>query len=268
VFHPTAFTRNTSFSILGALFAAIAVWQGAPPVSAQDCQAALGGSTEAVALANGDNTSKSKDVDEWNGDILKIRTALPGVLVIEGAGDGAQNSLYTEGSTGSDPLVDSAYVGTGLGTLQAVIPAGDHCIQVAPGPDAEGNFEVEATFTDACHLGETDDHGGSFLCATPVEVDAEDPAEGEITVPSSGDDYDMFTFVLTSTTTLAIESAGDTDVAASLYDANGVLVEADDNDGPDANFQIVRSLDPGHYYVRIEGANDTGDYELSVSSVP
>ncbi len=268
MFHPTFFTRNTSFSILGALFAAIAVWQGAPPVSAQDCQAALGGSTEAVSLATGGFTTKSKDVDEWNGDILKIRTALPGVLVIEGTGDGAQSSLYTEGSTGSDPLVDSAYVGTGLGELQAVIPAGDHCIQVAPGLGATGNFEVEATFTDACHLGETDDHGGSFLCASPIEVDAEDPASGEITVPSSGNDYDMFTFVLTSTATVDVESSGDTNVAASLYDANGMLLETDDDDGADANFQIVRSLNPGHYYVRVEGVNDTGDYELSVSSVP
>jgi hypothetical protein len=268
VFHQLAFNRSTSTWTIGVLLFAVSIFARTPAVSAQDCQAALGGSTEAVALANGNNASKSKNVDEWNGDILKIHTALPGVVVIEGTGDGAQSSLYTEGSTGADPLVDSAYVGTGLGELQAVIPAGDHCIQVAPGLGATGNFEIEATFTDACHLGETDDHGGSFLCASPIEVDAEDPAAGEITVPSSGDDYDMFTFVLTSTATIDVESSGDTNVAASLYDANGMLLEADDDGGPDANFQIVRSLNPGHYYVRVEGVSDTGDYELSVSSVP
>jgi len=261
------FSRNVHFLIAGASLL-VAFFGATSPGSAQDCQAALGSSTAAEPLANAESASKSKGVDEWDGDILKLHTVHPGVLLIEGTGDGSQSSLYTEGSTGSHPLVDSAYLGTGLGELQVVIPAGDHCIQVAPGPGATGDFEVEATFTDACHLGETDDHGGSFLCATPVEVDDEDPASGEITVPSSGDDYDMFTFVLTSTATVNIESAGSTDVAASLYGASGVLLESDDNDGPDANFQIVRSLEPGHYYVRVEGANDTGAYELSVTSAP
>ena len=215
MFNQTAFTRNTSVWVIGVSLFAVSICGATPPVSAQDCQTALGSSMAAVSLTNGTTTSKSKGVDEWDGDVLKVHTPLPGVLVIEGTGDGAQNSLYTEGSSGSHPLVDSAYVGTGLGELEAVIPAGDHCIQVAPGLNAAGDFEVEATFIDACHLGETDDHGGSFLCATPVEVDAEDPTGGEITLPSSGNDYDMFTFVLTSAATIGIESAGDTDVAGA-----------------------------------------------------
>lgn len=265
MFNQTAFTRNTSFLVIGVLSVAASIFGGMQPAAAQDCQAALGSSMEATTVTNGNSASKSKGVDEWDGDVLKIYTPLPGVLEIEGTGDGAQNSLYTEGSSSFHPLVDSGYVGTGLGDMQIIIPAGDHCIQVAPGPNATGSFEVEATFTDACHLGETDDHGGSFLCSTPVEVDDENPTEGEITVPSSGDDYDMFTFVLTSGATVTIESAEDTDVAASLYDANGALLEADDNDGADANFQIIRSLGPGRYYVRVEGVSDTGDYELSVT---
>jgi hypothetical protein len=264
-----AFTRNTSFLVIGVALLAISAFGAMPPASAQDCQTALGSSSvTAVALTNGSTTTKTNGVDEWDGDILKLSTQRPGVLVIQGLGDGAQNSLYTEGSGSSHPLVDSAYVGTGLGELQVVIPAGDHCIQVAPGPNATGDFEIQATFTDACHLGETDDHGGSFLCATPMNVDAQDPTRGEITVLSSGSDYDMFTFALTSTTTVAIESSGDTDVAASLYDASGALLDWDDNSGTSPNFQIVRSLDAGQYYVRVQGVNDTGAYELSVSSVP
>lgn len=268
MFNQAGFTRNTSFLLICMAFFAISIVGGTPPAAAQDCQSALGGSMEATTVTNGNSASKAKGVDEWDGDVLKIFTPLPGVLVIQGTGDGSQNSLYTEGSTGSHPLVDSGYVGTGLGEIQVIVPAGEHCIQVAPNPNATGNFEVEATFTDACHLGETDDHGASFLCATPVEVDDENPAEGEITVPSSGDDYDMFTFVLTSAATIDIESAGSTDVAASLYDANGALLETDDNDGDDANFLITRSLGPGHYRVRIEGVNDTGEYELEVTSAP
>ncbi len=264
MFNQASFIRKASFWVVCAAFFVVSIVVS--PASAQDCQAALSSSMAATAVTNGNSASKANGVDEWDGDVLKIYTPLPGVLEIEGAGDGSQSSLYTEGSSSFHPLVDSEYLGTDLGDLQVIIPAGTHCIQVAPGPEAEGNFEVEATFIDACHLGETDDHGGSFLCSTPVEVDDENPTEAEITVPSSGNDYDMFTFVLTSAETVTIESAEDTDVAASLYDASGVLLEADDNDGADANFQIIRSLNPGRYYVRVEGVSDTGDYEVSVTT--
>jgi hypothetical protein len=206
-------------------------------------------------------------VDEWDGDVLLIYTPLPGVIEVEGIGDGAESSLYTYGGVGSHPLVDSAYVGTGQGELQAILPAGYHCIEVAPGPGAEDEDEIEiqASFTDACHLGDTDDHGDSFLCATPIDVDDSD--SGEI---SAASDHDVFTFTLTSSATLTIESTGSTDVAMSLYDDDGVLLETDDNDGPydGVNFQIVRSLSAGRYYVRIEGVSDDGAYGLSVSEVP
>jgi hypothetical protein len=202
-------------------------------------------------------------VDEWDGDVLKIRTALPGVITIGGTGAGSQGSLYTEGSTSFHPLVDSAHLGTSLGELQVVVPAGDHCIQVAPGPGATGNFEVEASFIDACHLGAADDHGDSFLCATPIIVDDSD--SGEIN-PSA--DADLFTFVLTSAATVAIESTGSTDVAGELYDNGGVLLEEDDNGGTSPNFLMTRSLDAGRYYVKVSGANDEGAYGLSVASVP
>jgi len=268
VFHHYAAHRNVHFSIPCATLLAISLAGVASPASAQDCQAALGSSTGAVTLTNATSTSTTKRVDEWDGDVLKIYTPLPGVVEIEGTGSGAESSLYTEGGSSFHPLVDSAYVGTGLGELQAILPAGYHCIQVAPGLGAEDEEEIEiaASFTDVCHLGETDDHGNSFLCATPIDVD--DTASGEISVPSTTSDYDVFTFVLTSTTTVSIESSGSTNVAASLYDDHGVLLEADDDDGTGNNFLIVRSLTAGRYYVRIEGVSDDGAYGLSVSTVP
>ena len=257
-----AFLRSISF--LGIAMSLLTVLPGsAPPAAAQDCQAALGGSVEAVALATGGTTSKSKGVDEWNGDILKIHTALPGVLVIEGTGDGAQNSVYTEGSSSFHPLVDSEFLGTGLGGLEVIVPAGDHCIQVAPAPGTTGDFEVEASFTDACHLEGADDHGDSFLCATPIDVD--DTDSGAIGGES---DDDMFTFLLTAGAEIAIESSGSTDVKGRLYDSNGVLLQENDNGGSSPNFLIDRSLDPGRYYIQIEGVNDDGSYGLSVSPAP
>ena len=57
--------------------------------------------------------------------MVKIVTTLPGVLVLEGDGDGAQDSVYTQGYSTSHPLVDSAQLGTGLGELQRRRPGGN-----------------------------------------------------------------------------------------------------------------------------------------------
>lgn len=261
----SAFTRNISFLVIcSALFSVS--FCGATQAWAGDCQAALGSSTPAVALSNETSTTKSKGVDEWDGDVLKISTSLPGVLVIEGSGSGAQSSLYTRGFSGSHPLIDRARLGTGQRQLRAVVRAGDHCIQVAPMTGATGTFAVTASFTDVCHLGDVDDHGDSFRCATSIDLGG--TANGEITSSSAASDDDTFTFELTSTATVVVTSTGATDVAGALYDSDGVLLEADDNGGTLPNFRIVRSLEPGRYYVQIEGVNGGGAYGLSVSLVP
>jgi Bacterial pre-peptidase C-terminal domain len=266
VFKPYAFIRNTCLSLLCVTFFAASMSGGASPAAAADCQTALGSSTSAVALSNGTFTTKSQGVDEWDGDVLKIRTSLPGVVVIEASGAGAQNSLYTQGSSSSHPLIDRARLGTNLRELRAIVRAGDHCVQVTPPPGATGTYAVTASFTDVCHLGDVDDHGDSFLCATSVNV--EDTASGEISPASTASDYDMFTFELTSAATVAVESTGSTDVAGELYDADGVLLESDDNGGTSPNFMIIRSLEAGRYYVQIEGVEDDGAFGLSVSLVP
>lgn len=236
----------------------------ASPAAAQGCQDALNGSTGYVDLENGQTATKKKTVDEWDDDVLKITTDRPGVITIRSDGPGAQNSLYTEGWTIFHPLVDSAYQGAGLGDLEVIVPAGDHCIQVAPSITGSTEIEIEATFIDACHLGATDDYGDSFLCAEPFAVDAL-AVSAVISVPGTTSDYDMFTFTLTSAATVTIESTGSTDVAGSLYDDDGVLLESDDNDGASDNFQIVRSLSPGRYYVRVEGVSDDGSYTFRVT---
>lgn len=264
MFNQCTFLRNTLASISCLAFFALAMTGGVSPAAAQGCQDALDSSAGYEDLVNGQTATKARTVDEWDDDVLKITTDRPGVITIQSAGPGAQNSLYTEGSTGFHPLVDSAYQGTNLGDLEVIVPAGDHCIQVAPGTTGSAEIEIEATFIDACHLGVTDDFGDSFLCAAPFVVD--DPlVNAEISVPGATSDYDMFTFTLTSAATVTIESTGSTDVAGSLYDDDGVLLESDDNDGASQNFQIIRSLSPGQYYVRVEGVSDDGSYTFRVT---
>lgn len=248
--------------IAGATFFSILIVSTESWAQTTDCQSELGVTTGYTSLTNGATTTKQKGVDEWDGEVIKLRTSRPGVLTLEGVGTGSQSSLYTDAASGPYPLLDSAQLGTNLRDLQVVISAGDHCIQVAPPPGATGSLEVQATFTDVCPLGTADDHGDSFLCATSMTVGG-GSASGQISsgTPSDGD---MFTFTLGSSATVTIESTGSTtDVEGEIYDQDGVLLESDDDSGTYSNFRIIRLLPAGKYYVRVKGAS--GSYGLGAS---
>jgi hypothetical protein len=135
---------------------------------------------------------------------------------------------------------------------------------VAPSASASGDYEVAATFTDVCHLNDTDDHGDSFLCATPIAVDGSD--SGEIT-SGTATDVDMFSFVVTSSATITVASTGTGHVTGNLYDSGGALLASDNTDESAANFSIVSSLSAGTYYVQVSGA-DESSYGISVSAAP
>jgi hypothetical protein len=255
MFNPRSFTHDVLSSIVYLMFVATTLLTHTNPAAAQDCQTALASSSGAVALSNGASATTTKGVDEWDGEVVKITTSLPGVLVVEGAGDGAQSAVYTQGSSGPHPLIDSARLGTGLRELKAVIPAGTHCIQVAPGSGATGDFGVTASFVDACHLSDTDDHGDSFLCATQLTVGG-DAVSGEI----GTDDLDMFSFEQDAAATVTIETTGGS-VTASLYDSSGALL------GTGLTFDLPSSLAVGRFYVQISGDAES-TYEISVSLTP
>lgn len=264
MFQSTAFVRNAFLAIPSAALAILLAT--AVPARAEDCQTALSGSTGFTALSNGGSTNAQKSVDEWEGEVVKLTTSLPGVFTISGSGVKSQSSLYSAAASGTHPRIDTIKLGTGVRGLQAVVRAGNHCIQVVPPAGATGNFTVSVTFTDVCHLGDLDDHGDSFLCATALTVGGSS-ASGQITYSSSTADGDMFTFELSSSATVTIESTGSTDVTATLYDANGDVLDSDDNSGSTSpNFKIIEALSAGRYYVRVEGVGTaTGSYSVSVT---
>jgi hypothetical protein len=260
VFQSNAFVRNAFVSaalmiVLSAVF----------PAWADDCQTALASSTGYTSLANGGSSNAQRPIDEWEGEVVRLTTSLPGVLTVTGTGAKSQSALYSAASSGTHPRIDAIKLGSGVRNLQAVVRAGNHCIQVAPPSGATGNFTVSVTFTDVCHLGDLDDHGDSFLCATPLTVGGSS-ANGEIVYSSTTADGDMFSFDLSSSGTVTIESTGSTDVIATLYDSDGDILATDDNGGSSPNFEIVESLAAGRYYVRVEGVSTAdGDYSVSVS---
>lgn len=246
--------------LVSITFSGLVLFLVSAPGFAQACPAEILVSSGFTSLASGNTATAQKGVDEWDGDVVKISTTMPGTLTITGTGTGSQSSLYTTAG-GYPAFVDSARLGTGLRDLEAVAPAGDYCVQVRPPTGANGNFTLAVTFVDVCHLGDVDDHGDSFLCATPIAIDGSD--SGEID-SSTANDVDVFTFTLGATTTVTIQSIGTTtDVDGSLFDGQGTFITADADSGSGANFLISRSLAAGRYYVRVEGAN--GAYGISVS---
>ena len=252
--------RNTF--VTGVALLSLLIVSGKAWAQTVDCPTELGVSSGFTSLTNGTSANLQNGVDEWDGEVLKLTTTLPGVLTIEGDGPGLQSSLYTDASSGP-AMLDSAQVGTGLSVLQTIVPAGDHCIQVTPGV-GEDEFEIQATFTDVCHLGGADDHGDSSICATLLTVGGGN-VSGQIS--SSGTtDIDRFKFYLGSETDVIIQSTGSTDVEAHLYELDGTLVDSDDDSGSGDNFMISAQNLEGWYYVRVKGAN--GSYSVSVATAP
>jgi hypothetical protein len=230
--------------------AAAALLIASAPAQAGDCQTALGSSTGFVSLSNAGTTTKQKGVDEWENEVVKVTTVLPGVLTITGSGARSHSAVFSAGATTPHPRIDTARLGTGARSLQAVVKAGNHCIEVAPPNGATGNFTIDVTFTDVCHLGDLDDHGDSFLCATALTVGG-GSVSGQVTSSGGTDDSDVFSFTLGSSATVAIASSGSTDVQATLYSADGTIIATDDNGGSSPNFSITQSLATGSYGVTV-----------------
>lgn len=229
-----------------------------------DCQTELGTSSGFTTLGNGGSTTQTAGVVEWDGEVLKLGTNTSGVLTISASGARSKGSLYTEGSSSTHPLVGRANIGTNQRELKVVVAAGHHCIELSPGPGASGDVELIASFVDVCHLGTPDDHGDSFLCASPITVNGS-AASGEITSSSTVDDSDMFVFTLTSSATVTIASTGGESVGGSLYDGSGSLITSDNTGWSAANFSISQSLSAGTYYIEVTGP-DSSSYGLSVTS--
>lgn len=264
--------RNTITSVRKAFVPVVLVGFLMLPASVSrvfaqtDCQTELGTSSGFTTLGNGGSTTQTAGVVEWDGEVLKLGTNTSGVLTISASGSRSRGSLYTQGSATPHPLVNRANIGTSQRDLKVVVPAGHHCIELSPGPGASGDITLTASFVDSCHLGSPDDHGDSFLCASPITVDGSS-ASGEITSTESVDDVDMFVFTLTSSATITIASTGGGYTGGSLYDGSGSLITSDNTGWSASNFSITQSLSAGTYYIEVTGP-DSSSYGLSVTSTP
>ncbi len=116
-----------------------------------------------------------------------------------------------------------------------------------------------------CYLGDVNDHGDAFACATPLRLG--ETMGGELR-SGFGDDVDTLTFVLSAQQTVRIESTGSADTVVALYDRHGHRLATDDDGGSDANFRLVRTLGAGRYFVRIAaGPAGEGSYRVAVEAL-
>ena len=123
----------------------------------------------------------------------------------------------------------------------------------------------DRTYWALCRADSLDDYPDNMLCATAIELGRS--IRGEIS-NGWGDDHDIFAFELTTVQTVLIETSGEVDTFGGLYDRSGQRLATAGDDAENAQFRLVKTLQPGMYFVRVEGiAGSRGDYTLAFNAV-
>ena len=106
----------------------------------------------------------------------------------------------------------------------------------------------------------TDDHGNSEDTATLVGLVS--TTEGEL---EEAGDVDYFEVDVERRGTIQVYTSGSLDTVGQLTSAQGDVDVTDDDSGDSTNFLLSVELEPGIYYIRVEGYSDaTGNYTLHV----
>ena len=110
-----------------------------------------------------------------------------------------------------------------------------------------------------------DDHGGSLVLATGILLNSEIAARID-----HGADADMFRIVVREPGILLLNSTGEVDTVGRLLRADGTLIEWDDDDGYQGNFNVSVHVGAGVYFVRVTGYQPgaVGSYRLHVVFTP
>ena len=143
-------------------------------------------------------------------------------------------------------------------------------IEIEPDGFAAGSCALALAQAELCHrldgASGHDDHGDTFLCATPAFRGL--ALEGEL-FDASGDDHDVFELTVTRLETIELRTSGEVDTFGSLYDSRGYRLATGEDGGDGENFRLVKTLLPGRYFIQVESARrDEGVYRLHVDAVP
>lgn len=144
--------------------------------------------------------------------------------------------------------------------IEMPLDAGIYYVEV--GGHEDGNYRViasgDADQTCSCARAPEMivDHGGTNETATLLAIGP--PSAGII---ADGSDTDVFRIDLNGGATLSLGTRGPSDTRGELLDGLGASLGSDDNTGPDGNFLITATIDPGVYYLEVTG--DGGESAVS-----
>ena len=150
---------------------------------------------------------------------------------------------------GDDYGRDYVFADLSTGTYQVKVLERDLSLLRRRGAPVElsGKYEMGGLLT----LAGNDDHSDIVHFETATRVPVNGKEEGTIL---SNDPGDCFRVDIDRPGTLTVCSTGETDVVGYMRYFQDTLQDPADSDGRDGhNFQIVNDVEPGSYYVRVQG---------------
>jgi hypothetical protein len=120
-----------------------------------------------------------------------------------------------------------------------------------------GNYSFVASFEENIASG---DHGDDMSSATSINENS--TTSGSI---EEAGDNDFFKVVVSSRSVLSFSTTGDTDTSGFLLNSSSDLLKYDYDSGSGTNFSLSYLVDPGTYYIQVQGQYNTtvtGDYSL------
>jgi len=219
------------------------------------------GNTREQATHVGLNTDTAGALEQpGDVDYFRVEAAQTGYLTVETSGN--TDTVGYFGSADGRWLTQSDDTDDDLNfRIVRHVAAGAYYVAVRgwPGLTRAGSYTFHARFTPSRG---SDDHGNTLERATRIGPNS--TTAGGIEQPG---DVDYFRVTLPQSGTLTVGTTGDTDTHGYLRGVNGVILgENDQADEENDNFQIVRQMAAGTYYVAVQGRDrfTIGPYTLGV----
>ena len=159
--------------------------------------------------------------------------------------------------------------------IKQILPAGSYYLAISgANPAASGEYTLIVTKQELPTV------ISLYNPDSPGSDPDSDPDSDPVPVPSyatsgesisSATDVDYFSFNLTQTDIININTTGSTDTFGTLYNSADVKLASDDNSGSGNNFLIEKILSPGTYHIEVAGSGSstaTGNYILNIMGQP
>ncbi|MCB4776548.1 MAG: pre-peptidase C-terminal domain-containing protein, partial [Sulfurovum sp.] len=206
---------------------------------------------------------------EKTGDVDWFKIVIPsggGTLIVSTTG-----TIDTSGELYKDGDQNASDNNNGSGNnfkISQQLEAGTYYVKVSA--SSTGEYWLDSQFI-APVTGSLSDNDNNISTATYIEVNATtDPISTTGNIEVAGDN-DYFKIKTTGPGRLIVKTRGSIDTYGYLLDANGEELASNNNSGIyPKNFQIVKYITAGTYYVRVRGFNNdvTGAYTLDVQFEP